>query len=411
VRIDGGEACANAGATEALLKTMAKICMIAYTFYSSDPRVRREAEALAERGDTVDFICLKEERPSSAGNYGRVRLYPLNAGRYQGKNIVSYLFNYASFFLQSFVLVTWLFFRKRYDIIQVHTMPDFLVFAALIPKLMGAKVILDVHDLMPELYMCKFKSGPRHPVIRLITWVERLSIGFANSAIAVHAPHRDALVRHGNAAQKFGIVLNSPDPRIFHKNGYVRKDDKFRLIYHGTVARRHGLEVALRAVNAVKREVPNLEFLIIGHGDDLQRVKELVEGMELGNCVRFEKTMPVERLPEYLQQADIGVVPILYDPFTRYMLPLKLMEYAGMEIPCISSETETIRAYFDDQMVRFIKPGDEQQMADAILELYRNPKQRACLSANGSRFIAQFGWEHQKQKYFELVDALLPTRN
>ena len=82
--------------------------------------------------------------------------------------------------------MSFLFFRKRYDIIQVHTMPDFLVFAALVPKLFGAKVILDVHDLMPELYMCKFRAGPRHFIIRLITWVERRSIGFAHQAIAVH---------------------------------------------------------------------------------------------------------------------------------------------------------------------------------------------------------------------------------
>jgi glycosyltransferase involved in cell wall biosynthesis len=383
--------------------------MIAYTFYSSDPRVRREAEALVKRGDTVDFICLREAHKPALENYDGVLLYALSAGRYQGESALSYVAKYLSFFLRSFFLVSRLFFKKRYDIIQVHTMPDFLVFAALVPKLFGARIILDVHDLMPELYMCKFKSGPGHFVVRFITWVERRSINFAHRAIAVHDPHRDALVEHGNTRQKFSVLLNVPDPRIFQRNGDHRNDRKFRLIYHGTVARRHGLEVALKAVGSVKNSIPNLEFLVIGRGDDLDRVKKLAEEMKLGACVRFLEAMPVEQLPAYLRQADVGLVPILYDPFTRYMLPLKLLEYVGMGIPCIVSETETIRSYFKDDMVRFCKAGDERELADSILELYRDPERRARLVANSSRFNDAYNWEQQKKNYFEMVDSLLPA--
>ena len=388
---------------------MAKICMIAYTFYSRDPRVRREAEALAGRGDSVDFICLKEAGKTVPRDYDGVHLYPLSAGRYQGDSTLLYLAKYASFFLRASFLVSFLFMRKRYDIIQIHTMPDFLVFTAFIPKLFGAKVILDVHDLMPELYMCKFRSGPRHFIVRLITWIERRSIAYADKAISVHIPHRDALVGHGNAEQKFAVLLNVPDTRIFHRNGGREADGKFRLIYHGTVARRHGLEVALRAVSNVKRSIPNLEFLVIGGGDDLGRIKKIAAEMDLGDCVRFLGTMPTEELPQYLRRADLGVVPILYDPFTRYMLPLKLLEYVGMGIPCIVSETETIRAYFSDEMVRFSKPGDERELADGILELYRDPDQRARQVAEAARFNASFNWEQQKKNYFEVVDSLLAT--
>jgi glycosyltransferase involved in cell wall biosynthesis len=388
---------------------MAKICMIAYTFYSRDPRVRREAEALAGRGDSVDFICLKEAGKTVPRDYDGVHLYPLSAGRYQGDSTLLYLAKYASFFLRASFLVSFLFMRKRYDIIQIHTMPDFLVFTAFIPKLFGAKVILDVHDLMPELYMCKFRSGPQHFIVRLITWIERRSIAYADKAISVHIPHRDALVGHGNAEQKFAVLLNVPDTRIFHRNGGREADGKFRLIYHGTVARRHGLEVALRAVSNVKRSIPNLEFLVIGGGDDLGRIKKIAAEMDLGDCVRFLGTMPTEELPQYLRRADLGVVPILYDPFTRYMLPLKLLEYVGMGIPCIVSETETIRAYFSDEMVRFSKPGDERELADGILELYRDPDQRARQVAEAARFNASFNWEQQKKNYFEVVDSLLAT--
>ena len=380
--------------------------MIAYTRYASDPRVRREAEALAARGDVVDFICVAESNPNAPLNYGGVQLHPISAGRYQGDSTLAYLAIYLGFLVKAFSRVTRLHFKNRYDIIQVHTMPDFLVFAALIPKLMGAKVILDVHDLMPELYACKFGPDRRRWFVRLITWIERRSIAFADRAIAVHVPHRDALIQHGNPAQKFSVLLNVPDPAIFERNGSIRSDDRFRLIYHGTVARRHGLEVALRAVAAVKDQIPNLEFLVIGHGDDLPRIKSLAEELHLQKCVRFLGTMPVEHLPEHLAQADVGLVPILYDGFTRYMLPLKLMEYARMGVPAIVSETETIRAYFDPQMVRFCKPGDQAELAQAILDLYRDPEKRKQLIASVGKFSATYNWNQQKKVYYELVDDL-----
>jgi glycosyltransferase involved in cell wall biosynthesis len=381
--------------------------MIAYTRYASDARVRREAEALADRGDQVDFICVQEQNGRTAASYGGVRLYPISASRYQGDSTFVYLWIYLSFLFRSFVLVTRLFFKNRYDIIQVHTMPDFLVFAALIPKLCGAKVILDVHDLMPELYICKFGPNRRRLFVKFITWIERRSIAFADRAIAVHIPHRDALVHHGNSGDKFIVLLNVPDPHIFERNGHDRSDRRFRLIYHGTVARRHGLEVALRAVASIKGQIPNLEFLVIGHGDDLPRIKRLAEELELQGCVRFLGTMPVEQLPSHLVEADIGLVPILYDTFTRYMLPLKLMEYARMGIPAIVSDTETIRAYFDSQMVRFCKPGNEQDLADAILELYRSPERRSELVRAVGRFNSTYNWDQQKKVYFELVDGLV----
>jgi glycosyltransferase involved in cell wall biosynthesis len=386
---------------------MAKICMIAYTAYANDPRVRREAEALVARGDQVDFICVREGAGPGRDCNG-VRLYPLSVARYRGDSTVAYIATYVSLFIKSFALVTWLFLRKRYDLVQVHTMPDFLVFAALVPKLFGAKIILDVHDLMPELYICKFGAGKRALVIRLITWMERRSIAFAHRAIAVHVPHRDVLVNRGNPVQKFGVVLNVPDPAIFHRKGAARADGKFRLIYHGTVARRHGVEIALGALRRINGQIPNLEFLIIGGGDDLERIKGLVGSMGLQTYVRFVEPVPVERLPDYLQQADLGLVPLVYDSFTRYMLPLKLLEYVRMDIPAIVSETETIRAYFDEQMVRFCKPGDVGELADAIVELHQSPHKREVLTSNAQRFNSTYNWEEQKMAYFEVVDSLLP---
>jgi len=387
---------------------MAKICMIAYTFYQSDPRVRREAEALASRGDSVDFICVEDPKRRSEEQLMGVRLYPLKVSRYQGGSTLRYLFIYLSFLIRSAALVTRLHFKRRYDVVHVHTMPDFLVFAALIPKLFGAKVILDVHDLMPELYICKFGKADGL-IVRFITWIEKRSIAFAHRAIAVSIPHRNALVEHGNPLEKFSVIMNVPDPRIFSEGCTSQREPngRFRLIYHGTVARRHGLEIALRAVALVRKEIPELEFLVIGHGDDMERIQKLAPELGLADRVRFQGRVPVDELPASIRGADLGVIPLIYDEFTRYMLPLKLLEYVHLGIPAIVTRTETIQTYFDDSMVRFVSSGSIEEVAAAIRELYHRTDKRTELAENATSFNRRYNWNAQKQELFNMVDSLL----
>lgn len=393
---------------------MARICMVAFTHYSTDSRVRREAEALVDRGDEVDILCLREQGREDIRMLNGVRLYQLPIDRYRGSSTARYLLKYMLFFLAATLWLNYLHLKKRYQVIQVHTMPDFMVFVAFIPKLLGAKIILDVHDLMPELYRSKFGLSESHWLIRFITWMERRSVGFAHRAIAVHKPHLDALIRHGNPAEKFIVLLNLPDPKIF--SGRVKakskssKDGQFKLVYHGTVARRHGLRVALHAISKIKTEVKGLEFQIFGDGDDIPYLISLAEELGLKDQVRINRGMvPMDELVPILLDADVGIVPILYNDFTKYMLPVKLLEYAALGIPVISSRTETIEAYFDDSMVQYCKPGDVESLAKGILAMYRNPGKREQIRIDAGRFNRDYSWERQKQRYYQLIDSLISS--
>jgi len=388
---------------------MTRICMVAFTDYTTDTRIRREAEALADRGDAVDMICLREEGKEKVRMCRGVRLFQVSKGRYRGSSTLTYLVKYVEFFLLASVWLALSHLRKPYHVIQVHTLPDFMVFVAIIPKLLGAKVILDVHDLMPELYQTKFGLDQSHWLLRFIIWVERSSIGFAHRAIAVHRPHLDVLVNRGNPAEKFITLLNVPDPRMV--SGRVEADPvtdgSFRLIYHGTVAKRNGLGVALQALSSVREEIKQLNFQIVGVGEDIPHLIELAGELDLTDCVSIhEGWVPIEELVPVLLGADVGVVPILNDEFTKYMLPVKLLEYVALRIPVICSRTETIEAYFDDSMVAYVEPGNADDLAEKIMDLYRNPGKRKMLAANADRFNRDYNWEEMKQRYYELIDDL-----
>ncbi len=388
---------------------MARICMVAFTEYPYDPRPRREAEALAARGDEVDFICLYSEGYGENTMLNGVRLLPIRIDRYRGGKSGSYLAAYFRFFLRAFRTLNTMHLQKRYDIVQVHTMPDFMVFTTLLAKLLGAKVILDVHDLMPEAYMSKFGKDRASLLIRMITWVERSSVRFADRAIAVHAPHREVLVSHGNPRGKFTILLNLPDSRIIHGDtppAVHREGEPFRLVYHGIVAERNGLETAIRAVDVARREIP-VEFDIYGGGDDLSRLQSLSRELGLDGTVRFSgRFVPMEELRNRIPEAHLGLVTLLYDSVTRHMLPTKLLEYVSIGLPAIVARTETIQAYFDDSMVRFYTPGDHEELARHIVNLYHNPEEREQLVKNAGRFNSEYSWERQKQDYYHLIDSL-----
>jgi glycosyltransferase involved in cell wall biosynthesis len=387
---------------------MARVCMIVFNDYVSDARVRREAEALVERGDSVDCICLCREDITSLHG---VQLFPLSSTKYRGASRLHLVFRYIQFFCYAFLKVAIEHLRSPYDVVHAHTMPDFLVFTALIPKLLGAKVVLDMHDLMPEIYMTKYGASPCSRMVRFITWMELRSVSFADRAIAVHKPHLDALAGHGNDRNKFSILLNVPDDRIFKRHAPApRQDGTFRLIYHGTLPKRAGLDIAIRAVAHARKEIPNLHFLIIGSGDTRDTLAQLAADLHLTGCVEFMPCVPVEKLPALISQSDVGIVPYTADAFTRYVLPTKLLEYAAIGIPAISSRLSTVEAYFDSSMVAFFKPGDDDALAREILRLYRDPALRQAFAARVDRFTELYNWPEQRKVYYQLVDSLAPGR-
>jgi glycosyltransferase involved in cell wall biosynthesis len=383
--------------------------MIAFTNYPGDTRVRREAEALVARSNRVDVIC--PWTPSLGGQHSLegVRIYP--TGRLEQENELSplaYIVRDVTFLVRAAYVALRLHRRNRYDVVQVHTMPDYLVAAAVFPKLMGASVLLDVHDLVPELYAAKFGLDENSRVIRLIRFVERRCVGYADHALAVHRPHLDALVRHGNPEQKFSIVMNAPDPKFFTRRGAGRPaSDRFVLLYHGTISRRHGLENAVRAVEIARRTYDDIRLEIVGDGDDVVRLSALVDELGLRDAVDIQRGLrPIEELRPILDRASAGIVPIVDNAFTRYMLPVKLLEYVALGIPVISSSTPTIRAYFDETMVSFFRPGDEADLAAKIVALRADADSRMRLAERADVFLEEHSWERERGRYCDLVESL-----
>ena len=372
-----------------------RIAMVAYTHYTTDARPRRAAEALTGRGDSVDFFALSErERPLEESLNG-VAIHRLDLPRYRGGNALQYVRSYFGFLARAASRVTAQHVRNRYDVVYVHTMPDAMVFCGLFAKLSGARLVLDVHDTMPELYQSKFGLKPTHPLIRALAVQEQLSCRFADRVICVNEPHRQLLVSRGLNPDKITIIMNLPDPSIFGRCGGAATSETAppRLVYHGTVARRLGLDLAITAFAQVVKAYPDIDQLITELG--------LSESVSFSN-----KHFRVDAIPELVRGATLGVIPNREDPATRYMLPVKLLEYVYLGIPTVVPRLMTIQHYFDEKSVAYYNAGDVEGMAEAIKEVLGSAERRRALREAAAGFARHYAWDRVKEDLFMAVDGV-----
>jgi glycosyltransferase involved in cell wall biosynthesis len=387
---------------------VARVLMIAYTSYASDGRVQRHAQALAQRGDHVDVICLENSQPRDPCG---VNVIGLRQRRYRGSSRSNYVRSYLRFFAAAALTALRLSLRRRYHLAIVCTMPDAAVLCAIPSRLLGAKVVLDMHDTMPELYRDKF-GGQRGAIgARLLTLEERASTWFAHRVLAVHDLHRARLESAGVRAGKIRVVLNVPDPRIFTPaRGNAAANGagpQFTIVCHGTVAHRLGLDVALHALAMLGARCPDVRLLVIGSGDYLAEAKAMVIRLGLEPRVRFLPPVPLEHLPQVLCHADLGLVPNRASSATHLMLPVKMLEYAALGIPVVAARLRTIEHYFGADSVRFFEPGSAAALARAIEELRANRQRRLELACNARRVLEQISWDVQRVRYFDALDSLL----
>ena len=390
---------------------MKKICMVAYTNYLSDARPRREAETLARRGDQVDFISLREKDRPATEMVNGVRLRRVGMMRYRGSSGVSYMLSYLRFIVTATFKLLGLFLKERYDVIHVHTMPDFAVVVGLLPRLLGARLILDIHDMMPELYMSKFNIPGHHPLIRFLAFQEQMSIRLANHVICVHEPHRSVLVKRGAQPGKITVLPNVPDPNVFpFSHPQPPAGGAFRMVYHGTIARRLGLDLAVEAFLKIANDCPEARLEILGDGDAANGLMQQIEASGMQDRIYFSKRLfRVEEAAEMIQGASVGLIPNRFDSATNYMLPVKLLEYVYLAIPVIAPRLLAIQHYFSSDQVAYYEPGNVEALAATIRRLYENPAERYALAVKSSTFAKDFHWDILKNVLFDVEDGHLPA--
>jgi glycosyltransferase involved in cell wall biosynthesis len=272
--------------------------------------------------------------------------------------------------------------------------------------MMGAKIILDVHDLLPEFYASKYGVSRNSWLFKALVLTERASCAFAHHVIAANDLWQERLISRAVPREKCCSMVNVPDQAVFCRRGRTRSDPKFIFLYPGTLNWHQGVDIAIRAFARVAREVPAAEFHIYGEGPYEALLRQLVRELELQDRVKLNGFIASREVARVIENADVGVVPKRKDGFGDEAFSTKIMEFMALGVPVIVPDTRVDRHYFTDSTVRFFQGGDEDDLAQAMLRLVRRPDLRNQLAGNALQFVAQNNWDLMKIEYLALVDSL-----
>jgi glycosyltransferase involved in cell wall biosynthesis len=391
-------------------KPTLKACMLAYTFYETDGRVMRYAETLAKEGVVVEAIVLRRAGQPEQETINGVKVLRIQQRVKDERGKLSYLCRILKFFVRSLVEITHRHLKDPYHIIHVHSVPDFEVFAAIIPKLTGAKIILDIHDIVPEFYAAKFKVSHDSLVFSALKWVEKLSTAFADHVIIANDLWLEKITGRSLTKAKCTAFINYPDLSVFDARLKIdRNDGKFIMIYPGTLNWHQGLDIAVNAFNKVKEIAPNMELHIYGEGSAKAQLQQQVEELQLAGRVFIRSPLPLREIAAVMANADLGIVPKRNDSFGGDAFSTKILEFMALGVPVVVADTRIDTHYFNDSLLRFFKSGDADDLARAMLDAYHNRALSNQLANQAHLFAHQLSWESKKFDYLDIVDRLIDS--
>lgn len=385
-------------------RTGRRACILRQNNY--DPMVQREAEALDGAGFDVEVVCMRAADIPRATVVNGVRIVPLPVSRGSSSSIVKAL-AYGRFFLLSAGYLTVQHIRRPYAVIQVISMPDFLVFAALVPKLLGSKVVAKLQEPMPELATTIFGATP---LTKVLARIEQRVIRFADHTLTVTDELRQRYVERGAEAGRISVVLNCVDPLAMRPAGSrrpARTESGFIVVCHGTIEDRYGHDTIVGAARLLRDEMPDLRIVITGRGSGIPDLERAIADYGLRDVVRFEGWVSRDRLREILYSADAGIVAQKASPYSHLVHTNKMVDYWIFGLPVIASRLRSVSALYDARFIEYYEPGDAADLAAAIRRLRQDPGRRAELAKNGQVAQRTNGWAAQRIAYLRVFEDLL----
>jgi glycosyltransferase involved in cell wall biosynthesis len=397
-----------------------KVCMPVYSYYPFDPRVRRAAKSLIEHGFSVDVICLRGESEKKSENIDGINVHRLPLVHIRG-GYFRYLYNYIMFFLLSFFKLNSLDRIRQYDVIHVHSLPDFLVFITLLQKWKGRKIILDLHEVMPEIFAARFKKEMDSRIVKIPMFLENISISFASRIITVNDTIKKIYMNRGGVPQKkIVVIMNSPDEMQRTKKDIsefktkLGLQNKFVVVYVGGINQERNIEVIIRAIAKAKSKVPNIYFILFGHtlgqkGEGYKKeLSTLAFELGLKENVYIGGRLPPFDVSSYLDLADFGVVSYVSNPLTEVAVPNKVFEYIALDKPVISVRLRALHSLFGDKALLYYDPENADDLATKINRLYENKNELDEMKNNAKEVYDKCKWDVMRKRLQKMYDELSP---
>lgn len=378
-----------------------------------DPRVWREARTLREAGATVVVVCPQcgnECEPEVTIDGIHIYRYPLT---FSNGTVMGYIREYLFALLWTVVYFhrIWRHYG-RIDVVHVANPPDMFWPLGIYAQLLGAAFIFDEHDLSPETYLRQFEKSEQQPgaLYHVQKWMQRMSHRVANAIISTNESYRAFAIAQNNAnTDKTFVVRNGPDTRFFYAarpDPSLRMGRRFMAAYFGIMAIQDRVDYIIRAAAYLVSERGMNDFIIylIGDGDDVERLKQLVHELALDDHILFTGRIPAAdvRAREILSTADICLSPDPCTPLNHLCTANKIMDYMAIGKPIVSFDLKESR-FSAGESALYVENNSPQAFADGMLALWTSPDRWASMSAYGQRRVKDaLCWQQQAGNLLEV---------
>jgi glycosyltransferase involved in cell wall biosynthesis len=376
------------------------------------PRTERLALAAMEAGWSVEVLSLRRTGEPLRERVDGIQIRRLPLSHRRGASVLMAALEYLAFTgLASMLVVRRLLHSRPFDVLSVSTPPDFLMVAALVPRLAGKRIVLDNNDPSPLMWDSRYAHLPGARVVtRALQVVERVGCAIAHEVVAVHDRCAHELASNGTPERKLTVVMNSSDPARTAKARASRRPgvrEQFVVAYHGTVTPAYGVGLLVEALAKARHDVRGLRALVLGDGDGLPIARERASALGLQNVIRFSGGyLPHQDALACVAGAHCGVIPNLPNALNQLALSTKLLEYVALGIPAVVARLETLAAHFTDDEVTFFHPGDAESLAEAITWVSRSPAEASERAERAlRRYEASYSWPEQRGRWLNVLAA------
>jgi glycosyltransferase involved in cell wall biosynthesis len=385
--------------------------VVLFSYYPSDSRPRRAAQALRQEGVSIDFICLRRDKTESAREVDNgINIIRIPIKRERGGKW-SYIRQYALFILGAFGHLSARSLKRRYDFIHVHNMPDVLVFSAIVPKLQGARILLDLHDPVPELMETIFDLPSDSAAVRSLRKLEKWSIRFADHVITVNKACKRIYTARSCPADKITVVVNSPEETEFgfrppSRNGHHRKE--FNILYHGSLLPRNGFDIAIDALAKIRRSIPEARLVVCAERTPFfAQTMDAAAKHSLADRIEYLGAKNRADMAAVIKNCDVGIIPNRRSVFADLNTPTRIFECLALGKPVIAPRTRGICDYFAESDLVFFEVGNADDLARQLEFVYSDPAEAEKIVRRGQRVYQNNSWSHQHANLIHAVSGLL----
>lgn len=384
-----------------------KLCHVFFDEYPKDSRVRRYTNALIENGYEVYIIS------SNNGNFKffekekNINIFRLPIKK-KRKSFLRRIWEYFVFQFYSTILVTYIFVKYKVRMYHVHTLPDFLVFSCILPKLFGAKIILDFHELFPE-FMMQHKSNLKYSsfIIKILLFQEKLSYLFADEIIVFHDPAKEILLKRIGNKRKMTTVMNGVDETEL-PSFERRTNNEFKLIYNGTINFNYNLSLIVKALNIIREKdisiYNKISFNLYGDGPDLSNILNTAKKLNIEN-VYYKGRLKFTDMMKELETASACILPPQKDIYSELYYSLKLTEMIYFRIPVIATRLKTYLYYYPENCLIYFNSNDAEELSEKIIFICENKDKLKTFTENALKAYQKINWGIMRKRYLNIVKS------